>query len=93
MKFIVNNKIYDTDKAEKVLVFKLKFPSRLIPQIKVWHVVDLYTTNKRNWFSIEHTSSQKRRFREESVINVQHIFMTLERIDLYAKYFGDLEEA
>lgn len=93
MKFSVNDKIYDTDKAKRVLTFKRKTHSRLISRIKVWHVVDLYITNKGNWFSIEHTSLIKERFRQEPTINVQRIFIALERIDLYSKYFGELEEA
>lgn len=93
MKFIVNDKIYDTDKAEKVLNFKCRFPLILTPQFCVWHDMELYRTSKGNWFSIKHEDFDGRTCIPETDESVKEILKHCNKTELYAKYFGDLEEA
>lgn len=93
MKFIVNNKIYDTDKAEKVLNYRRRFPNKLFPQISEMYDMELYRTAKGNWFSLKSEDYGKVTCIAHTVEEVKEIFKKCNRDELYAQYFGDLEEA
>lgn len=93
MKFIVNNKIYDTDKAEKVLNYRHRFPLTLTPQFCIWHDMELYRTSKGNWFSVRHEDYGKVTCIAHTVEEAKEIFKKCNRVELYAQYFGNLEEA
>lgn len=93
MKFIVNDKIYDTEKAEKVLNYRRRFPLTLTPQFCIWHDMDLYRTAKGNWFSLKCEDFGKKTCIAHTVEEVKEIFKKCNRDELYAQYFGDLEEA
>lgn len=93
MKFIVNDKIYDTDKAEKVLDYRRRFPLELFPQFSTMHDAELYRTAKGNWFSIKHEDFDGKTCIPETDEEVKRVLKCCTNIDLYAKYFGELEEA
>lgn len=93
MKFIVNDKIYDTDKAEKVLDYRRRFPLTLTPQFCIWRDMELYRTAKGNWFSVKHEDYGKLTCIANTAEEAKEIFKQCNRDVLYAKYFGELEEA
>lgn len=94
MKFIVNDKIYDIDKAEKVLDYRAKFPLMLTPAFCVWRNMELYRTAKGNWFSVKYEDfNEKKTCIVETEEEVKEIFMKCGRDDLHAQYFGAIEEA
>ncbi len=92
MKFIVNDKIYDTDKAEKVLNYRRRFPLTLTPQFCIWRDMELYRTAKGNWFSLKSEDYGKVTCIAHTVEEVKEIFKKCNRDELYFQYFGDLEE-
>lgn len=92
MKFIVNDKIYDTDKAEKVFNYRRTFPLTLAPQFCIWRDMELYRTAKGNWFSLKSEDYGKVTCIAHTVEEVKEIFKKCNRDELYFQYFGDLEE-
>ena len=93
MKFIVNDKIYDTEKAEKVLDYRRRFPLTLTPQFCIRYDMELFRTAKGNWFSVRHEDYGKVTCIAHTVEEVKEIFKKCNRVELYAQYFGNLEEA
>lgn len=93
MKFIVNNKIYDTEKAEKVLDYRRRFPLTLTPQFCIRYDMELFRTAKGNWFSLKSEDYGKVTCIAHTVEEVKEIFKKCNRDELYFQYFGDLEEA
>lgn len=93
MKFIVNGKIYDTDKAEKVLNYRRRFPLPLFPQLSEMYDMVLYKTSKGNWFSLKCEDFGKKSCIVNTEKEVKEIFEKCGRDDLHAQYFGELEEA
>lgn len=93
MKFIVNGKIYDTDKAEKVLDYKRSFQNGRLPQLSIMCNTELFRTSKGNWFSVVHGDLEEMTCIVNCENEVKAIFESINEIDLYARYFGDLEEA
>ena len=93
MKFIVNGKIYDTDKAEKVLDYKRSFQNGRLPQLSIMCNTELFRTAKGNWFSLKSEDYGKVTCIAHTVEEVKEIFKKCNRDELYFQYFGDLEEA
>ncbi len=93
MKFIVNDKIYDTEKAEKVLDYRHRFPLTLTPQFCIRYDMELFRTAKGNWFSVRHEDYGKVTCITHTVEEAKEIFKKCNRVELYAQYFGNLEEA
>ncbi|HAT4314145.1 Uncharacterised protein [Clostridium perfringens] len=84
MRFIIGDKVFDTNKAEVVCKFKTikHFGGR-------WIEETLYKTKKNNWFIVDEDS--KCSSITESRARV--LLRELNNVELYEKYFGKLEEA
>lgn len=93
MKFIVNDKIYDTDKAEKVLDYRRSFPCEPLPQFDITCRMELYRTSKGNWFSVAHGGFGEMACIVNCENEVKAILQARNETDLYARYFDELEEA
>ena len=85
MKFIVNRKIFDTDKAEFIVSYIRGMGLVTIPQS-----IDLYKTQSGKWFEVYVNDLRCKEIKTE---DVENIFLRLNNIELYEKYFGKLEEA
>lgn len=84
MKFIVDKKIFDTDKAEFIVSYEKK--GFLISAPKS---IDLYKTQSGKWIEVDVNNLECEELKKEDVENV---FFRLNNIELYEKYFGKLEE-
>lgn len=90
MKFIVENKVFDTEKAEVICEFKERKPLIWNKSFSTWEDATLYRTNKGNWFSVIE------RLKECTQLNntqVEELLKGLDEVELYEKYFEKLEEA
>lgn len=90
MRFIVENKIFDTDKAEIICKFRQSRPLWWTKSVSTWEDATLYKTNKGNWFSVIE------RLKECTPLNnaqVEELLKGLDAVELYEKYFKKLEEA
>lgn len=88
MQFIIDNKIFDTDKAEVICKFKEAKPLWWNKAFYVWKEAILYKTNKGNWFSV--CEEKCTPLNNEQV---EELLKELNYIELYEKYFKKLEEA
>lgn len=84
MKFIVNRKIFDTDKSELVCRYT-DFSNQ-----SDYKEIELYITKKGSWYKLYTQSLICKNVSED---DVKQIFEDLDDIELYEKYFGKLEEA
>ncbi len=84
MKFIVNRKIFDTDKAEFIVSYVRGMGLVTIPS-----TIDLYKTQSGKWIEVD---TNDLRCKEIKTEDVENIFLTLNKVELYEKYFGKLEE-
>lgn len=94
MKAIINDKLYDTDKAE--VVFSLK---REVADMEVfwkpgrhlakWHRIDIYVTKKGNYFECDQDDQQIKSITQmEAKKTIKDL-----NPDEYIKIFGEVEEA
>lgn len=84
MKFIVNRKIFDTDKAELIVSY-----TRGMGLVTIPSSIDLYKTQSGKWIEVYTNDSRCKEIKTE---DVENIFLTLNKVELYEKYFGKLEE-
>ena len=93
MKAIINNKIYDTTKAEAIIDYRRKVNEGEILNSGVYycpyHNFTLYKTAKGSYFEHDKTKDIISVLSEEIA---RDIVRKLEP-DLYIKLFGDVEEA
>lgn len=101
MKYLLNNKVYDTEKAEEILKY-----IKTIEQKSIWglycypkYECTLYKTQKGNFFvhvgdyvGTEIAYSDKDYIELLSENDVKAILNQLNKIDLYNELFDDLEE-
>ena len=95
MKFIVEGKIYDTEKAETIIKYETSCPIKILTghTIYVRRPTILYQTKKGKWFSVNIGDFEKHYFNKETEISVKQIFIELNEIKLYTKHFEKLDEA
>ncbi|MCI1944050.1 hypothetical protein [Clostridium luticellarii] len=95
MRFIIDSKVYDTEKSERIIKYKKEYPLEgplgLIIEPKYDTI--LYRTRRGNWFSVAIKSFDKKVAYKESNDTVKKLFKSLNEVELYNKYFGTLEEA
>ncbi|MBV4417182.1 hypothetical protein [Clostridium tyrobutyricum] len=97
MKFIIENKVYDTEKAECVCEFE-KSVDKILQMFGIertfreYKPAKLYKTKKDSWFSVADLGDRKRIILEDE-ISAKRIISSKHDIYLYNKYFDDLEEA
>lgn len=80
MKYIFSNGVFDTKKAEVVAEYEKYYFCGRIEQT-------LYTTKKKNWFIVDRTGCEKVGERM-----AMKILKSLNDVENYEKYFGELEE-
>lgn len=84
MRFIVNRKIFDTNKAKLIVSYSRKELLASVPKN-----IDLYRTQSGKWLEVD---VKNLRCEEKKDEDVENIFLRLSDIELYEKYFGKLEE-
>lgn len=99
MRAIIENKIYDTEKAEKIV----EFTQRVITGQVFGHTrydnreMHLYKTQKGAWFIHKLLIEGYSNIREEIEVidkgEVKEILIAVNDVENYEKYFGKLEEA
>lgn len=94
MKFIINKKIYDTEKSELVIEFYKKWKVQSIVGIlNLTKLSELYRTKKGNWFIVAKGDYDSYHVEVVDDIQVQKILSDHGEIEKYNKYFDELEEA
>ena len=93
MKAIINDKMYDTEKAERIYEFRRKVDEGEILNTGLhytpYHDVVLYKTAKGNWFEHDITNDTIAVLTEDKAREI------IRRLapDIYVKMFGEVEEA
>ncbi|HAT4309077.1 TPA: hypothetical protein I9080_002921 [Clostridium perfringens] len=82
MKFIIGDKLFDTQKAEIVCEFETK-------RSYSWVDATLYKTKKNNWFIVD----EDLKCSSITESKARELLRGLNNVELYEKYFGKLEEA
>lgn len=93
MKKIIRNKLYDTEKAEKIYSFRQRRKTGSFGDLNIykWFDIDIYKTKKNNYFF--YGSKEDNQFIEEvSEKEVKSIIKEL-NADKYIELFGEVEEA
>lgn len=99
MKAIINNKLYDTEKAEKIYSYRRKYKvdsicDSMLPKgycFTDWEDIDIYKTKKENYFL--HCKRDCKEYIETT--SYDYIKATIERLnpDKYIELFGKVKEA
>ena len=94
MKKIIDNKLYDTEKGEKIFNFRQRRKTGEFGNYNFYHWfdVDIYKTKKNNYFLHGHKEGYDP-FIE--VINKKDVKKLIQRLDpdKYIGLFGEVEEA
>lgn len=90
---IINNKLYDTEKAEKIIEFRRRVNEGEIMNSGMcyvpFHNFSLYKTAKDNYFEYDEKANKINPISESTAKNI--IRETYP--DIYIKLFGEVEEA
>lgn len=100
MKRIINNKLYDTDKAKKICDFEIKIKhDGLMFATYLYHEASIYKTNKGTYLEyIGHAvepSTVYNHYETLQIISIEDLkklLIDMNIIDAYIKEFGELEE-
>jgi len=97
VKKIIDNKLYDTEKAEKIFNFRQQRKTGNFGDYNFyrWFNVEVYKTKKNNYFFygyIKDSLDNKEFLEVVSEENVKDVMKELDP-DKYIKLFGDIEEA
>lgn len=95
MKKIIDNKVYDTDKATLVFSFKrsVKLTNVFGISFNDWVSGELYKTSKGNWFEVIGEDSYKVSTQLNALTNERAKEIISINADKYQELFGELEEA
>ena len=103
MKAIINNKIYDTEKAEKIKTYYRTFETtgfNILGQRitgKRSRECIIYKTKKGAWFEhrleVERVTNVEEEIVEVTESDVRNTFKEIGDVENYQKYFEKLEEA
>ena len=93
MKFIIGDKIFNTENAEKVIDYKKSYKDPVFSFMKYFRDTTLYKTKKGNFFSVSKCDYEKCQAEEETIESARDIIKSLNAIDIYLKYFEKLDEA
>ena len=100
MKKIINNKLYDTDKAKKICDFKIsiKHEGFFLPTY-LYHEACIYKTNKGAYLEYigkcVESAEDYEKYRKLEVISIEEVkrlLIQINAIDVYISEFGELEE-
>lgn len=89
LKKIINNKLYDTEKADLIIEYTTPIESRLLKGLYSRYDAKLYKTKKGSWFRVVNTVTPKL----EAVNEKEAKEIVKLDPDLYIKLFGEVEEA
>ena len=99
MKKIIDNKVYDIEKAKLLFSYRKKICHKcLLCDLYPYHKVEVYKTNKGTYFEYigEPTESgwvdDKRDIQLLSEENVKSLLIKLNLVDKYIEIFGEVEE-
>ena len=93
MKFIVNNKIYDTDKAELLCTFSKQWESKtIVGTLYPYRDTNLYKTAKGAYF-FTCCTDYGTHYIEVIDENTAKYYLMRKNYDKYVEMFGALEEA
>lgn len=97
MKKIIGNKLYDTEKGKKIYSYRERRKTGSFQDLNFfeWYNVDIYKTNKGNYFKhgyIKEKPSYENFLEETSEKRVKEIIKQL-NADKYIELFGGIEEA
>lgn len=94
MRFIIDGKIYDTEKAELIIKFikGWSIPT-IIGEMTLRKSTKLYKTEIGNWFAVAEADYDKYHVEVESEDEVKKILGNCGAIGIYNEHFGQLEEA
>ena len=97
MKKIIDNKLYDTEKAEKIFNFRQRRKTGDFGNFNIYSLfdVEVYKTKKNNYFLhgyIKDTLANKPFIEKVSEEEVKKIIKEL-NADKYIELFGEVEEA
>ncbi len=102
MKAIIENKLYDTEKSEKIFDYLRNEPQPVFWSNTItmhcWRNTDIYKTRKNSYFLHIHTGDKEGKFmdlkeRIELITEkeVKKIILNLD-VDKYIKMYGNVEE-
>lgn len=93
MKFIVNNKLYDTDKAELLCTFEKQWESKtIVGTLYPYRDTNLYKTIKGAYF-LTCTADYGTSYIEVIGEKTAQYWLKYKAYDKYVEMFGPLEEA
>lgn len=96
MKRIINNKLYDTDKAKELVKFGENVShASLVCNITSAHDAIIYKTNKGNYLKYVGPNNGYPNYKTLDLLTqeeVKKILIDINAIDVYEKEFGKLEE-
>lgn len=98
MKKIIDDKLYDTEKAEKIYSFRQRRKTGVLfntYDVHSWFEIDVYKTKKSNYFLHGYTKDSldhKEFIEKTSEKKVKEIIKEL-NTDKYIELFGKIEEA
>lgn len=93
MKFIVNNKLYDTDKAELLCSFRKQWESKtIVGMLYPYRDTNLYKTVKGSYF-LTCTADYGTNYIEVIDENTAKYWLMRKGYDKYVEMFGALGEA
>ena len=92
-RYIHNNKIYNLNTSEEIVSYidKISYES-VFGEYRSSSLLKLCKTKKGNWFSYIKCNDKIQIF-PKTEEEVAEIFKKINEIELYKKYFGELEEA
>lgn len=97
MKKIIDNRLYDTEKAEKIFSFKQRRKTFKIGNVQfyTWYDVDAYKTKKDNYFIHGYSDDITiKPFIEETTLEkIKEIIKTVDPDKYIEMGFDDFEEA
>lgn len=95
MIFIIEDKKYNAETAEKILEFSRKYPKKMLTGHTIYIIRDtvLYRTQKGNWFTVAKGDYNSFTAYKENEEDVKRLFKALNDVEKYSKYFRELEEA
>jgi hypothetical protein len=94
MIFVIQNKKYNTETSEKILEFgKIYKEKTVVGELPFNRETVLYRTVKGNWFTVAKGDFNRHTAYKENDESVKEILKSSNSVDIYQKYFEELEEA
>lgn len=96
MQYLVNNRIYDTENAEKIISYSKSLESNRVGYLTVYkkYKHTLYKTKKDRYFVIieDYKDIEREKIELLTETEVKDLLCELNAIDKYKDLFGNIEE-